>query len=114
MVGQFRAIAGRRGVDMAKIENFEGDMFWDSADTEDIVHDPDEALANINNLGAIVEFEQAKRLINFFGVDCGEDWEGQPIYEYFDTQEEAEARSKEVSKPRPQTRTTKASLEGGE
>lgn len=80
-----------------KIEKLAGDMFWNSDDTEDIVHDPDEELANINEVGAIVEFEQALRLTNFFGVDCGEDFEGQPLYEYFDTQEEAEKRSAEVS-----------------
>ena len=87
---------------MAKIDNFEGDLFWNEADTENACYDPDDELDNINEVGAIVEYEQAKRLPNFFGVDCGEDAEGRAVYEYFTTLAEAEARSKEVTE-RPKT-----------
>lgn len=55
---------------MAEIDKFEGDMFWDSADTEDTVYDPEDALENAME-DNIVEFEQAKRLPNFFGVYTG-------------------------------------------
>jgi hypothetical protein len=82
---------------MAKLDKFEGDLFWNEADTESAVYDPDDELDNINQVGAIVEYEQAKRLSNFFGVDCGQDSEGRAIYEYFDSKEEAEKRSTEVT-----------------
>lgn len=85
-----------------KLDKFEGDIFWNSDDTENSVHDPDDELDNINEVGAIVEYEQAKRLTNFFGVDCGEDAEGRAIYEYFDNKEEAEKRSAEIcASPEP-------------
>ena len=82
-----------------KIEKFDGDMFWNDDDTENAIYDPDDELDNINVIGTIVEFQQAKRLTNFFGVDCGEDSESNPLYEYFTTLEEAEIRSDAILKP---------------
>lgn len=72
---------------MAEIEKFEGDIFWNSEDTESACYDPDDEMDNVGE-GDIVEFEQAKRLTNFFGVIV----DGKE--RYFDTQEEAEAASK--------------------
>ena len=69
-----------------EIENFEGDLFWNADDTENTVYDPDDELDNIGDLGAIVEFEQAKRLPSFYGVLVAE---GKT--RYFDTRQEAEA-----------------------
>jgi hypothetical protein len=72
----------------------EGDMFWDEADTEISHFDPydilDEHLA-----GEIVEFEQAKRLPNFFGFSWGRDEE--PKEFYFATKEEAEKKLDELT-----------------
>ena len=79
---------------MSEIQKFEGDLFWNHEDTEDAVYDPDDELDSINEIGAIVEFEQAKRLPNFYGVDCGADAQGRAIYWYFTTVEEAEVASK--------------------
>lgn len=69
---------------MAEIEKFEGDLFWNEADTEVGCDDPDDEMDNYGE-GDIVEFEQAKRLPNFFGVLVND----KP--RYFDTAEEAEA-----------------------
>jgi hypothetical protein len=69
---------------MSEIIKFEGDLFWNAEDTESSCHDPDDELDNAGD-GGIVEFEQALRLPNFFGVLV----EGKP--RYFTTQEEAEA-----------------------
>ena len=55
---------------MAEIEEFEGDIFWDEADTENCVDSPEDELDNVGE-DNIVEFEQAKRLPNFFGVHTG-------------------------------------------
>ena len=73
---------------MAKIDNFEGDMFWNSDDTECSCFDPDDEMDNVGE-GDIVEFEQAKRLTNFFGAVVN----GKSLY--FDTLEEAETAIKE-------------------
>jgi hypothetical protein len=75
---------------MAEIEKFEGDIFWNSDDTESSCYDPEDELDNVGT-GDIIEFEQAKRLPNFFGVVVND----KP--RYFDTQEEAEAASKELA-----------------
>jgi hypothetical protein len=77
-----------------EIEKFEGDLFWNSDDPEAAIDDPDDELGNIGDIGAIVEFEQAKRLPNFYGVDCGEDDKGRLVARYFDTLAEAEECSK--------------------
>jgi hypothetical protein len=69
---------------MAEIFNFDGDLFWNEADTESYVDDPDDELDNAGE-GNIVQFEQAKRLPNFFGVLI----DGKS--RYFDTELEAEA-----------------------
>ena len=55
---------------MAEIENFEGDIFWDKEDTENCIDSPEDELENVGE-NDIVEFEQAKRLPNFFGVYTG-------------------------------------------
>ena len=55
---------------MAEIEKFEGDTFWNDADTENCVDSPEDELENVGE-DNIVEFEQAKRLPNFFGVHTG-------------------------------------------
>jgi hypothetical protein len=72
---------------MAEIEKFEGDIFWNSDDTESACYDPDDEMDNVGD-GDIVEFEQAIRCANFFGVLV----DGKP--RYFDTQAEAEEASK--------------------
>jgi len=69
---------------MSEIQKFEGDMFWDASDTEDAVYDPEETLDDYAGNGGIVEFEQAKRLPNFFGVLVN----GQ--HRFFTTRAEAE------------------------
>ena len=76
---------------MAEILQFEGDLFWNTDDTEAAVDDPDDELDSIGDLGVIVEFEQAKRLPNFYGVLVGK---GET--RYFETVEEAEACSTNV------------------
>lgn len=80
------------------IKKFAGDMFWSADDTEYTVFDPEDELDERRGLGNIVEFEQAKRLPNFFGVDCGDDTNGHPIYEFYTTREEAEVRAAQVQK----------------
>jgi hypothetical protein len=69
---------------MAEIEKFEGDIFWNSDDTESAIDSPDDEMDNLYE-GDIAEFEQAKRLPNFFGVVIGDK------ARYFDTFEEATA-----------------------
>jgi hypothetical protein len=71
---------------MAEIDKFEGDLFWNEENSETTC-EPDDELDNLQD-GDIVEFQQAKRLTNFFGVLVN----GSP--RYFDTQEEAEAACK--------------------
>jgi hypothetical protein len=66
-----------------EITQFEGDIFWNEADTETAC-EPDDELDNASEVGAIVEFEQAKRLTNFFGVLLEKECK------YFTTLEEAE------------------------
>lgn len=81
----------RRGV-MAEIEKFEGDLFWNDDNPEDACWDPHDELDNVGE-GEIVEFQQAKKLPNFFGVLV----DGKE--RYFDTLEEAEAA---CIKPQPE------------
>jgi hypothetical protein len=57
----------KREIPMAEIFNFKGDIFWVEADPENSVDDPDDELDNAGE-GSIVQFEQAVRLPNFFGV----------------------------------------------
>lgn len=72
---------------MAEILKFDGDIFWNESDTENNIDDPDEELDNVGP-GCVVEFEQAYRLPNFFGVmTIGPDDES--IYRYFTTEKEA-------------------------
>ena len=68
---------------MAEISQFEGDLFWNDDDTE-ATCEPEEELYNLCD-GDIVEFQQAKRLANFFGALIS----GEP--RFFDTLEETEA-----------------------
>jgi len=73
---------------MAEILKFEGDIFWNAENTEQSIYDPSDELENVSD-GDIVEFEQAKRLPNFFGVYIN----GKE--RYFDTEKEAEAAVRE-------------------
>jgi hypothetical protein len=68
---------------MAEIDKLEGDIFWLEYDTEAAVDDPEDELSNAEE-GGIIEFEQAKRLPNFFGTLINDK------ARYFDTLEEAE------------------------
>jgi hypothetical protein len=77
---------------MAEINKFEGDLFWNADDPESSCYDPSDELDNVGE-GDIVEFEQAKRLPNFFGVLV----DGKE--RYFDTAEEAESA---CAKPQPE------------
>jgi len=74
---------------VSEIEKFEGDLFWNADNTEDSVYSPEDELDNIGSL-EIVEFQQAKRLPNFFGVAIPRD-KDHDDYRFFTTQEEAEA-----------------------
>jgi hypothetical protein len=66
-----------------EIEKFEGDLFWNDDNSEDSCFDPYDELDQVGE-GEIVEFMQAKKLPNFFGILI----EGKE--RYFDTLEEAE------------------------
>jgi hypothetical protein len=74
---------------MSEIDKFEGDLFWNDENPEDSVYSPEDELDDIGSL-QIVEFQQAKRLSNFFGVAIPHD-KDHDDYRFFTTQEEAEA-----------------------
>ena len=74
---------------MAEITKFAGDIFWVEYDTENSIDDPDDELDNVGD-GDIVEFEQALRLPNFFGVLVNDE------PKYFETKAEAEAALEEA------------------
>lgn len=78
---------------MAELEKFEGDLFWDAADTEQSVYDPEDALEEYDPL-QVVEFQQAKVLPNFYGFWVRKD-EGDDEFRFFPTREEAEAAIQE-------------------
>ncbi len=75
---------------MSKIETYEGDMFWDAADTEDSIDSPEEHLENVG-CGQVVKFEQAKRLPDFYGIQYYDADKDEYLCEFFTTAEEAEA-----------------------
>jgi hypothetical protein len=64
-------------------------MFWDSENTESSCYDPEDDMDNVCE-GDIIEFEQAKRLPNFFGVIIDDKTR------FFDTLEEVHAAIKEA------------------
>ena len=73
---------------MAEITKFAGDIFWVEYDTENSIDDPYDELDYVGD-GVIVEFEQALRLPNFFGVVVNDE------PKYFETKAEAEAAALE-------------------
>jgi hypothetical protein len=73
---------------MAEITKFAGDIFWVEYDTENSIDDPYDELDCVGD-GVIVEFEQALRLPNFFGVVVNDE------PKYFETKAEAEAAALE-------------------
>jgi hypothetical protein len=74
---------------MSEITTFEGDMFWDSDDTESCVDDPEEFMDEVG-FGTVICFDVAKRLPGMYGVQVKSTEPGGRITKFFSTLKEAE------------------------
>lgn len=50
-----------------RLDKFEGDLFWDAADTENSVDSPDDHMDHFGS-GDVVKFEAAKRVSDMWGA----------------------------------------------